>query len=200
MKMKIKITLYIIAIILICIALIGNFFSQKNIIQKVDDLRAETSVQFNSFNNFQERQYKYFRHIEQLIDSNKIKEADSIVSKKLKDSPTDEQFLTYKGQIFEAEKKYDSALIEYNFVLIKDIYSSAIEKRAKLFIKMKLMEKAIQDYKTAYSYNNDFSYQIAQTFALNKQKDSALKYYQIYLEHYPKDSLTILSKIKSLTK
>ena len=53
MKMKIKITLYIIAIILICIALIGNFFSQKTIIQKVDDLRAEKHKNSNLFMNHQ---------------------------------------------------------------------------------------------------------------------------------------------------
>jgi tetratricopeptide (TPR) repeat protein len=196
--MKIRTVLYAIVALLIGIALIGKFFPRKNIVQKVEDLRVETSAQMDSFNNFQERQYKYFRHIEQLIDSNKLKEADSIVSATLKENPNNEQFLTYKGQIFEAQKKYDSAMIEYNLALIKNSYSSAIEKKANLFIKLKQYNKAIEDYKTIVEYNSYYTKQLAAAFSLNKQKDSALKYYRIYLEHYPKDSITILSKIKSL--
>jgi tetratricopeptide (TPR) repeat protein len=73
-------------------------------------------------------------------------------------------------------------------------YSSAGIEKAKTLIKIKQYPEAIQEYRRAYEDNYDFSYPLARVFELNKQKDSALKYYNIYLEHYPDSLFQILKQ------
>jgi len=51
--------------------------------------------------------------------------------------------------------------------------------------------------KKAYLLNYDYSLQVATTFELINKKDSALKYYQIYLGHYPNDT-AVQQKTKDL--
>jgi len=198
--MKKRTLVLCIAASLVCLALVNIFFPRKNIVQQIDDLRIKISVKMDSFNNKQQRRYGYFEHIEKLIDSNKLNEADSIVNNALKDNPADEQFLTYKGQIFEAQKKYDSALYEYNNALLRDKYSSALVKRAELFAKQDKYDNSIIDYKTITNYNTYYAKQLAIIYDLKKQKDSSLKYYNIYLKDYPNDSSNVLLRIKSLSK
>jgi hypothetical protein len=52
---------------------------------------------------------------------------------------------------------------------------------------MNRLDLALNDYEMINVWNNDFSFPIATTFELMNQKDSALKYYQIYLKIYPLD-------------
>lgn len=94
----------------------------------------------------------------------------------------------YQGMIYTEQKKYPEAIEEYNAALNKQVFSIALEKRGDVYVKMNKLDMAMNDYKKAYNWNFDYSLQIANTFALLNKKDSALKYYQIYLEHYPDDT------------
>ena len=64
---------------------------------------------------------------------------------------------------------------------------------------MNEFQLAIDDYKQSYDVNYDYSLKLGDTYLLMNKKDSALKYYQIYLEHYPKDSIA-QAKLKSAIK
>jgi tetratricopeptide (TPR) repeat protein len=94
----------------------------------------------------------------------------------------------YKGMIYAEQKKYTEAIEEYNKVLDKVPYSKAKGMRAEVYVKMTKPELALSDYKEIYQYNHYYSLHVANTFMLMNKKDSALKYYQIYLEHYPNDT------------
>ena len=94
----------------------------------------------------------------------------------------------YKGMIYAEQKKYSEAIKEYTEALNEIPYSKAESMRAESYVKMNKPELALSDYKNIYKYNHYYSIHVAKTFELMKQKDSALKYYKIYLEHYPTDS------------
>lgn len=152
----------------------------------------------DSFNNKIKAENRFFDSIQYLIDSKKLNGADNIINQLLIKNPLDDRLHTLKGQLYEARIQYDSALIEYNFVVFRIPYSNALDKRAALFIKLGRYENAIEDYKKIYEVNYDYSYKIAKTFEMIKQKDSALKYYNIYFKHYP-DSI-LQKKINLLSK
>jgi hypothetical protein len=78
-----------------------------------------------------------------------------------------------------------------------DRYSLGLSKRAEAYEKMNKLGLALEDYKIIYDINYDFSLPSAKTFELKKNKDSSLKYYLIYSNHYPQDRL-VKRKIDSL--
>jgi tetratricopeptide (TPR) repeat protein len=103
----------------------------------------------------------------------------------------------YKGMIHAELERYPEAIEEYSIVIDAEPFPIALDKRAKVYIKTKQLEFALNDYKRAYLVNYDYSLQVATTFELTNKKDSALKYFQIYLEHYPTDT-AVQQKIKDL--
>ena len=103
----------------------------------------------------------------------------------------------YKGMIYAEQKKYTEAIEEFNILIDAEPFPLALDKRAKVYIKTNKLEFALNDYKKAYSLNYDYSLQVATTFKLMNKKDSTLKYYQIYLEHYPNDT-AVQQKTKDL--
>lgn len=103
----------------------------------------------------------------------------------------------YKGMIYAKQNKYPEAIEEYNIAIAEEPFPTNLNKRAEAYIKMDKLDSALNDYKKSYSLNYDYSLQIATTFELINKKDSALKYYQIYLMHYPNDT-AVQQKVKSL--
>ena len=190
--------LSLIATLILLGLVLNTFFRKPDIVKKIDDLRKETSLSIDSFNRKLNAENRFFDSIQYLIDSGKLDAADNVIEQLLNTRPLDDRLHVLKGQVFEAHMQYDSALNEYNFVIFRIPYPNALDKRATLFIKLGRYENAIKDYKKAYEVNYDFSYQLAKTFELIKEKDSALKYYHIYLEHYP-DSI-LQKKINLLYK
>ncbi len=108
----------------------------------------------------------------------------------------------YKGMINVKQKKYDQAIEEYNYLIDVEPFPLALGKRAEVYVKTNKPDLALNDYKKAYSLNYDYSLQVATTFELINKKDSALKYYQIYLKHYPNDTAAQqrLSRLKTNNK
>jgi len=197
-KKRISLGLSLIATLILLGLLFNTFFGKPDIAKKIDDLRNETAPNLDSFNKKIKAENRFFDSIQYLIDSRKLDGADNIISQLLIKKPLDDRLHTLKGQLYEARMQYDSALIEYNFVIFRTPYPAALDKRATLFIKLGKYKDALEDYKKAYEVNYDYSYKIAQTFEMIRQKDSALKYYTIYFEHYP-DSI-LQKKINLLSK
>jgi tetratricopeptide (TPR) repeat protein len=100
--------------------------------------------------------------------------------------------------IYTRREKYPEAIKEYTQALNDLPFSKARGMRAATYLKMNMLDSAMYDYKKAYSLNYEYSLQIAATFELMNKKDSAQKYYQIYLEHYPSDK-AVQEKVKLLT-
>jgi tetratricopeptide (TPR) repeat protein len=185
MKKKNITVLSLIATLIFLGLVINIFFKRPNIVEKINDLRNEIGPGLDSFNRKLHAENIFFDSIQHLIDSKKLDGADNIVTQLLNKNHLDDGLHVFKGEIYDARMQYDSALKEYDFVISRIQYSNALANRAALFIKLGKYQMGIEDYKKLYEVNYDYSYQLAQTFELLKQKDSAFKYYNIYLEHYP---------------
>lgn len=184
---------------LILFGLVFNtFFRKTDIVKKIDDLRKETAPSLDSLTKKIKAENRFFDSIQYLIDSRKLDGADNVINQLLNTRPLDDRLHVLKGQVFDARMQYDSALYEYDLVIFRTPYPAALDKRAILFIKLRKYKDALEDYKKAYEINYDYSYKLAQTFERINQKDSALKYYSIYFEHYP-DSI-LQKKINLLSK
>ena len=108
--------------------------------------------------------------------------------------------LDYRGQIAFKKGKFKESLLYYNEAIAKSgIYFISVSHRAEVYVKMKLFDSGISDYKKLCFFNYDFYRPLAETFELANEKDSALKYYQMYFENYP-DSISVKSKIAALKK
>ncbi|AEV97057.1 hypothetical protein A4D02_18190 [Niastella koreensis] len=102
----------------------------------------------------------------------------------------------YSGMIYEKQKKYQEAIKEYSTLISNEPFPLALSKRAGIYVVMNKLDSALSDYKKAAAINYDYSLQVGTVFNLMYKKDSALKYYNIYLEHYPNDT-AVQHKIKN---
>lgn len=187
---KIKPTkfLSVIGILLIGL-LIANFLIPKPDIRKqIEDLRKKTAPSLDSFNNKLAAKNRFFDSIKYLTASGKLTAANEVIDQLLKQEPRNDYYLSLKGQVFNARGQYDSALYYYNSAIMINPHSDALIDKANTLALTKRFSEAIEIYKGSYNENFDFSLQLAQTFEKMNQKDSAIKYYEIYLQHYT-DSL-----------
>jgi tetratricopeptide (TPR) repeat protein len=106
--------------------------------------------------------------------------------------------LNYKGEIFFKQGKIRESI---------DAFTQAINSggeaplyfanRAKVYVVAEKYDSAIVDYKHCASWNHDFYRPLAATFKKSKQKDSALKYFKLFLNYYP-DSISVKQCIKDI--
>lgn len=108
----------------------------------------------------------------------------------------------YAGMIYEKQKKYSEAIKIYTEAINELSFSKAKSMRAAVYVRINKLDSALYDYKSISEYNEFYNLQVASTFQLMHKKDSALKYYQIYLEHYPNDTAAQqrLSQLKTANK
>lgn len=154
----------------------------------IEQIRRENKTGFDSL----QRAFNYdnelnFR-INDAINKNDFKTAYALIDSLPPFGKKHSKHL-YNGMIYEKQKRYSKAIEEYTEALNEIPYSKAESLRAELYVKMDKLKLALTDYKNIYEYNHYYSIHIAKVFELMKQKDSALKYYKIYLEHYPSDSV-----------
>lgn len=177
---------------------INLLWPRPDYMRKIEDLRKELEPRFDSLNKQRAANQKFFDDLEYLIASGQLDSADSIINRLLAKNYKSAHYHTLKGQVFEARQQYDSALIEYDYAIAKEPSSNARDRRAAIYIDMGRYNDALADYKEIYFFNYDYSYQIGQTFETMNQKDSALKYYTIYLEHY--NDTAVQHKVERLKK
>jgi tetratricopeptide (TPR) repeat protein len=177
---------------------INLLWPRPDYMRKIEDLRQELKPRFDSLNKQRAANQKFFDDLEYLITSGQLDSADSIVNHLLAKNYRSAHYHTLKGQVFEARQQYDSALLEYDYAIAKEPSSNARDRRAGIYINMGRYNEALADYKTIYFFNYDYSYQIGQVFETMNQKDSALKYYTIYLEHY--NDTAVQRKVERLKK
>jgi len=166
--------------------LMALLYPKPDINDKINTLRKNASAQFDSLSKSLAAQNKRNAYIKYLIENNRnLTLAQQLVDSDLMNTPKDEYYLVLKGQIFAARMQYDSALLEYNLAMQRDSFPYALEEQAKTFIKLGKYDLAIADYRTAFNRNYDYSYLLATLFDSLQRKDSAIKYYLIFTNHYP---------------
>lgn len=122
------------------------------------------------------------RNLYRLFKENKLDSVTLIVDRGLRDEPYTGNLHEYRGMVFEARGRYDSALNEYT-------RAGRYDERAAVYVKMKKYDWAITDYYNEAQENSDYDVPLAETYLLANQKDSAIKYYKVYLSDHPDDTL-----------
>jgi tetratricopeptide (TPR) repeat protein len=172
-----------------------NDLDAKTFIEKIRD---DNKAGFDSLQKAIKYENDLNFRIKKSIDDNEFTTATHLMDSLPAFGKTNSIHL-YNGMIYAEQKKYSEALEEYNILIDADPFPLALDKRAKVYIKINKFDFALKDYKKAYSLNYDYSLQIATTFELIQKKDSALNYYKIYLEHYPND-LSVKQKVLLIEK
>lgn len=164
--------------------IIRFLFPQKNFQDQIEELQSKTQPNIDATVNKIIAENRFFNSINYLINSGQFDGADKVITKLIAKNEKNDYYWTLKGNLFHARKMYDSALHYYNYAIILNPNSGAIFSRPLTYIKTNKYNDAIADYKRAYEKNDSYSYKLAEAFELNDQGDSAIKYYQIYLDQY----------------
>lgn len=199
MKKRTTLIYRIITILLASFASLAIFLilRQKPDAKKfIEKIRAENKTGFDSLNNALAEENALYSQIEKNIDQDNFTTASKLIDTLLVHGKTHKAYV-YKGMIYAKQADYSKAIEQYNLAIQEDEFSIAFSKRAEAYISLNKLDLAINDYKKMYAHNYDFSLPLAKTFELKNQKDSALKYYLIYSDHYPNHQFT-LNRIESL--
>lgn len=176
-----------------------NCTNRPNIAQTINDIRTKAQPELDSAMDAMAAQNRFFDSLKLLIKTKKLKEATVIVDSLIAYDPKEEYFMVLKGDIYDAKGLYDSAIYEYDMSMNIQTFPISLDARAKTYVKTGRYNAAIDDYKHAAEINYYYNIKLAQIFELEKQKDSALKYYRIYLERDP-GSINIKQKVLLLQK
>ena len=195
-------TIIFLAIALVAVSLY-NRYSRKTFDPKgfINDIREKNKPGLDSLQNAINYENNLNFRIQKAINDSDFKTAYTLMDSLPHFGKTATTHL-YHGMILEKQKKYHEAIKEYDTAIAEEAFPTNLNKRAEVYIKINKLDSALADYKKSYSWNHYFSYQVANTFELLNKKDSALKYYQIYLEHYPNDTAVQqrLSRLKPANK
>ena len=157
--------------------------------QFLERAREKNKNSFDSLNNSLAKEDSLHKKIEENINHNNFKTAFSLIDTLYIFGKRDLAQM-YRAMVYAKQGEFRKAIDQYNIIIEKEEFPRALDKRAEVYIKLNRFDSAMMDYRKAYGYNFDYSLEIARTFELLHKKDSALKYYYIYLEHYPNDQIT----------
>ena len=189
---KIYLALPCLAIVLFLIT-IGT---KRNDNEIVDKLLFEPRVELKDFGQSITGRNEFYNKLDILIEKDSFKQALNILDTARIYEPLK---LGYMGLINLKLKKYRESINYFTeaFDLEGTGFSKFIAYRAYAYIKLNLVDSALEDYRYLASFNCDFYKPLAETYEGINRKDSAIKYYQLFLQHYP-DSLSIGKKLAEL--
>ncbi len=182
-------------LLLAAVAYFGlDYYTRKTPIQNINEMVSEARKSFGKPIILNDLNYVGYK-IDTLIFNEKYTEALELIDSV--DISTDLK-LDYQGQILFKQGKIRESINLFNqsIDLIGD-FGKAVPNRANAYSKLRLYDSAIIDYKKIADINGYFNRPLAETFELMKDKDSALKYYKLYLNSYP-DSTSVKNKILKL--
>ena len=194
-----KPTLIIVLIFIVVAAImyLRSILIVPNINNVFSDIRKDAQPKFDSLSRSIAKENGIYKSISILIQKNHLDSANHLVDSALEKNPMNELNHTYKGMIYDAQGNFDSAIGQYDIAMMHNIFPVGLDKRAKTFIKIKQFNNAIEDYKAAYEINYIYSVRLAEVYDMTNQRDSAIRYYKIYLSYYPNDSL-VKSRLASI--
>lgn len=183
----------LLSVAVLCIMGIVMFYPRKSEEELVEGLLQESRESFGEPFQFGQKdpQDEFF---DSLINAKAYDYALSVLD--TIDIHT-QYFHNYRGLIFMQKRHYKDAIKEFTSVLPYNKYHNAKGYRASAYVKVGLLDSAVRDYMEIYAHNHSFSLPLAETYELKGEKDSAKKYYLIYLDRYP-DSLSVRRRLERL--
>lgn len=201
-KLATWVTIIFLAIALVAVSLY-NRYSRKTFDPKgfINNIKEKNKPGLDSLQNAINYENNLNLRIQKAINDSDFKTA-YILMDSLPGFGKAHSLHLYTGMIYEKQKKYPKAIGEYTEAINEISFSKAKSMRAEIYIKTNKLDSALYDYKSISEYNHYYNSHVANTFELMHKKDSALKYYQIYLEHYPNDTAVQqrLSRIEPANK
>jgi tetratricopeptide (TPR) repeat protein len=137
---------------------------------------------------------------EQMLIDSLIKKGDFVAANHFIDTSStmsNSSKHDYRGLIFLAKGEYLSAISKFTDAIAIDSNHKGRNHRASAYLKAGFLDSAILDYRKIASYNFDYAKELGQVYEIQGINDSAIKYYSIFLQHYP-DSLNVSKRLKTL--
>jgi tetratricopeptide (TPR) repeat protein len=173
-----------------------HYYNSESPNEKIDSMLASARKTFGNNKVFfgpNDIEYK----IDSLIEKEKYPEALALIDTA---GISENLRMDYKGQILLNQGKPRESIYWFNqAIALVGAYSKSVPHRAKAYEALGIYDSAILDYKKIADINFDFYRPIAEVYDKMKLKDSALKYYKLFLEEYP-DSNSVKIRIEHLEK
>lgn len=192
-----KLSRYLLVLLLICFILFLLLKKSENKASKfISNVKSRNKITIDSLQQSMDIEDSLYFNLEKAIIKEDFSYADSILNILITQNKGHIVHI-FKGMMYEKKQKYTEAIKEYTLAIQEIPYSIGLEKRGNVYLRQSRLDLALIDFRSGYLYNYDYSLQIAKTFELLQEKDSAKKYYSIYLKHYPLND-TIKQKIELL--
>jgi len=147
------------------------------------------------------KRYAFYNNIDTLLLQKECAKADLLIDSMLDQTPHDNRLVDYKGLAFLCKGDARTSISYFNNAMKREgwKYSKALANRAQAYLSLKMFDSAVMDLKECTSINYDFSKDLAIVYEQAGNIDSAIKYYDLFLSHYP-DSLRIKEMANRLKK
>lgn len=171
-----------------------KYYNSKSSEEEIGEMLSSARKKFGKDIIIYDPDY-YGYKIDSLIAEKKYPEALAIIDSS---GMSDDLKLDYKGQILLRQGKPRESIYLFNRAIASvGDYSKSVPNRAKAYVALRLFDSAVMDYKKISYFNFDFYRPLAEVYEKMKLKDSALKYYKLFLEEYP-DSNSVRLEIERL--
>jgi tetratricopeptide (TPR) repeat protein len=146
------------------------------------------------------RDMMYLR-IDSLLIAKDCRQAEKIIDSILNISDKDIRLVDFKGLALLCKGDAKGSISWFNKAMKLEgtNFPRALGHRAEAYSSLNMFDSAIADLKECAATNYDYTKVLGKTYEKNGQKDSAVKYYQIFLDNYP-ESLSVkesLARLKS---
>jgi len=140
----------------------------------------------------QGKRYTLYFQIDSLLLVKSCEEAEQKIDSALSLNEKDVRLVDFKGQVLLCKGDAKESIAWFNKAMQIDgsKFPRALGHRAEAYCYLKKFDSAIVDLKECAEINFDYTKDLGKVYEKVGQKDSAIKYYQIFLDNYP-DSINV---------
>lgn len=174
----------------VCLMLFSTFYFKKRMsgAEWTKQILETQKAKFEKMQQDANRRIDRIDRIENCINDSDLKTANIFLDTFLMHNQ-ELSYHLYNGMIMERKGLYSEAIIEYSWVINHLPASNALDRRAHIYTLINKYELAKEDYWKLLELNRDYCLQIGDLYYTLGSKDSALFYYNNYLENHPNDSV-----------
>lgn len=147
----------------------------------------------------QGKRYLLYFRIDSLLLAKSCTEAEQKIDSALNLNNKDIRLVDFKGQVLLCKGDAKNSIEWFNKAMQIDgsKFPRALGHRAEAYSYLKMLDSAIVDLKECAATNFDYTKDLGKVYEKAGQRDSAIKYYQIFLTNYP-DSLNVKESLLRL--
>src|SRR5258705_7599191 len=147
------------------------------------------------------KRYMLYAQIDSLFSAKDCSSAEHKIDSALNEAIGDVMLIDFKGQARLCNGDAHGALLWFNKAIEKEgwKYPKALGHRGNAYAAINLLDSAIIDLKECAEINSDYTKELGTVYEKAGMPDSAMKYFEIYLTHYP-DSFRIQKSILKLKR